>query len=312
MKVCFVGIGQIAKRHIRNLHKIYKELKRELIIDALRREDSDSLDFMEDISKVFFSIKDLPKDYDTIFLTNPTEYHAETLLQLHEHGKHFFIEKPITSISTIDKLKLFKERKNSIYYVACPLRYSKVIQYLKKEINPETVKCVRCISSSYLPEWRPGIDYRESYSARKDMGGGVAADLIHEWDYISFLFGIPSEVKSFTGKVSNLEISSKDYAIYIARYFDKMIAELHLDYFGRKTIRKIEIFTEEETIIGDLVEGEVVYLNAGKTIKLKEHRDSYQERELRYFLDMIDGKVENWNNISNALKVLKLAYGIIE
>ncbi len=312
MKVCFVGIGSIAKRHIRNLQQICDELKIQLTIDALRRQNSSPLQDIQYISNVFTTIEELPDDYDVIFLTNPTEYHADTLISLHDHAKHFFIEKPVTSIDTIDKLQEIKLRDDSIYYVACPLRYTNVIQYLKKTIDPQKVNSVRSISSSYLPDWRPGTDYRNTYSAHKDLGGGVAIDLIHEWDYLSFLFGMPTEVKSFIGKVSDLEIDSDDYAIYIARYADNMIAELHLDYFGRKTIRTIEIYTDEDTIVGDLVAGEVRYLKANKIVDLKSDRDDFQKRELMFFIDAINGKEDVQNDIEEAVRVLKLTQGIIE
>ena len=100
------------------------------------------------------------------------------------------------------------------------------MQYVKANIIPDDVICVRAMSSSYLPDWRPGQDYRKTYSAHKDLGGGVSIDLIHEWDYLTYLFGWPKKVHSFIGKKSNLEIDSDDYAIYIAE-FEKMIAELH-------------------------------------------------------------------------------------
>lgn len=312
MKVCFVGIGSIARRHIQNLHQLCEELNIDLTIDALRRAESNYSDNPEHISNTFVATDELPNDYDVIFLTNPTRYHADALLQLHDHAKHFFIEKPVTSIDTIDRLNELKRRKESVYYVACPLRYTNVIQYLKEKIDPQRVYSVRSISSSYLPDWRHGTDYRNSYSAHKDLGGGVAIDLIHEWDYLSFLFGMPTDVKSFIGKASNLEIDSDDYAIYIARYERNMVAELHLDYFGRKAVRTIEIYTEEDTIIGDLIAGEVRYLKADKSVDLRANRDVYQQRELRHFIAAINGKTDAQNDISEAIRVLKLTQGIIE
>ena len=62
-------------------------------------------------------------------------------------------------------------------------------QYVKNNVDLSKVYSARAISSSYLPDWRPGQDYRTTYSAHKDMGGGVSIDLIHEWDYLSWLFG---------------------------------------------------------------------------------------------------------------------------
>ena len=310
MKVCFVGIGSIGKRHIRNLSELCNELGIKLTIDALRRSESNN-DSPEIINAIYTDVDSLPFDYDVIFLTNPTEYHADMLKLLHDHAKHFFIEKPVTSLGTIDKLKDIKYRKNSVYYVACPLRYSNVIRYLKKEIVPEKVNAVRSICSSYLPDWRPGTDYRNNYSAHKDLGGGVDIDLIHEWDYLTYLFGMPLEVKSYSGNVSKLEIDSCDYAIYIARY-NNMITELHLDYFGRETIRTVDIFTDEETICADLVKGTIKYCTSGRVVDLSGERDVYQTRELKYFLDTIRSGTVVQNDIENAVKVLKLTQGIIE
>ena len=310
MKVCFVGIGSIAKRHIRNLGEICNEKGIKLQIDAYRRSSSAGDCKLQQISEVYTSFEELPEDYDVIFLTNPTEYHADMLLRLHNHAKHFFIEKPVTSLNTVRKLNDIPIRDDSVYYVACPLRYTNVIQYLKQNINIENVNSIRCISSSYLPDWRPGQDYRETYSAHKNMGGGVSIDLIHEWDYITYLFGIPSDVKSFSGKVSKLEIDSDDYAIYIATY-ENMIAELHLDYFGRQSIRRIEIYTDEDTVGGDLINGTITYLKSGKIIDLPADRDIYQKRELEHFLNLISTNEKCCNDISNAVKILKLTQGII-
>ncbi len=310
MKVCFVGIGSIARRHIRNITAICDAEGIDLSIDALRRQASSDKDLPGEIDAVYTSYDELPSDYDVIFLTNPTEFHADTLIALHNHAKHFFVEKPVASLRTMDKMRAIPFRKDSIYYVACPLRYSSVIQYLKNEVDLKKVYSVRSISSSYLPDWRPGKDYRDTYSAHRELGGGVSIDLIHEWDYLTYLFGMPANVRCFMGKVSGLDIDSDDYAIYIAEY-KKMIAEVHLDYFGRKSIRNIELYMEDDTVTGDLINSRVSFLKEGKTIELTEDRDAYQKREMAYFIDLISKGGESQNDITNALQVLDLTQGII-
>ncbi|MBQ8951050.1 MAG: Gfo/Idh/MocA family oxidoreductase [Eubacterium sp.] len=304
LKVCFVGIGSIAKRHIRNLRTVCEEKSIELTIDAFRR----SPDVIEGVDSIFCSITDVSDDYDMIFITNPTDMHLDSLTWFHDKGKHFFIEKPVVSFPQIEKAKGFKTRKDSIYYVACPLRYNAVIQYIKKNINPEDVISVRSISSSYLPDWRPGQDYRETYSAHKDMGGGVSIDLIHEWDYMTYLFGAPEKVYSLIGKKSKLEIDSDDYAIYIAEYKDK-IAELHLDYFGRKTIREVQLFTKEDTIIGDIATNKVTFMKSGEVIDFKEERDDFQKREIIHFFNMIEGTDKIEDGFHHGLQILELTQG---
>lgn len=306
MNVLFVGIGSIAKRHIRNLQIIANEKGFSLHIDAFRSTKRDSGIF--GIDQHFFNFSEVPDKYDVIFITNPTDLHLQTLRQFHDKGKHFFIEKPVVSLQHIEEAKKFMLRDNSVYYVACPLRYNAVIQYMKNYINPDEVISIRSISSSYLPDWRPGQDYRKTYSAHKNMGGGVSIDLIHEWDYLTYLVGFPQKIQSMIGKKSALEIDSDDYAIYIADYEDKIV-ELHLDYFGRKPIRKIELFTDSETIIGDIASNQITFLSSEKVIDFHEERDDYQRRELEYFITLIFGEKASENDFNHALQVLKLTQG---
>lgn len=308
LKVCFVGIGSIAKRHIENLKCICREKSIELVIDALRHRVSSDTENV--FAHIYYNVEHLPNDYDVIFLTNPTEYHADMLKKLHGNAKHYFIEKPITSIATIGEFDDFVMRNESVYYVACPLRYHPVIQYIKENVDVKKIHGIRAISSSYLPDWRPGQDYRDTYSAHKDLGGGVDIDLIHEWDYLTYLFGMPSRVNSIISKKSNLEIDSPDVAIYIAEYTDKTL-ELHLDYYGRETLRRVELYMEDDTVICDLISGEIIYLISGKIVQLDNQRNNYQMLELAHFLDLIEKSVCGGNDILNAIKVLKLTQGEI-
>ena len=121
---------------------------------------------------------------------------------------------------------------------------------------------------------------------------------------------ILSELFVLIGKKSNLEIDSDDYAIYIAEYSDK-IAELHLDYFGRKTVREIQLFTKEDTIVGDLVANRVVFLKSGEVIDFNEERDDYQKRELMHFLNMITENSSYEDGYQHGLQVLNPTQGRI-
>lgn len=140
------------------------------------------------------------------------------------------------------------------------------------------------------------------------MGGGVSIDLIHEWDYLTYLFGLPEQVNNMKGTYSNLEIDSDDCSIYIARS-EQCLLELHLDYFGRKRVRELEIFTVRDTVVGDIENSEVRYLNSGETISFREVRNDFQIKEMLNFLDICDGFKDNENDIANAINVLKIAKG---
>jgi len=307
IKVCFVGIGSIAKRHIRNIKTFLKDY--DVIVDAYRSSKRDlEGDIKEYIDNQYFKYEDVPNDYDAIFITNPTKFHYDTLMQFKDNSDNFFIEKPIVDIFDMDKD--FTEFKSKNCYVACPIRHGKVIKYLKENINLDKINSIRCICSTYLPEWHPDEDYRKSYSAKKELGGGVSIDLIHEWDYLTYLFGKPDEIFSILDKVSNLEIDTEDIAIYMAKY-ENYLLELHLDYFGRYPIREIIIFQNDETIVADIQNNKIIFKNKGNILDFSEERNDFQVEELKYFFKLINNDVENINDIGNALDVMKLTQGEI-
>lgn len=306
-KIGIVGLGSIGNRHIINISKFLKKNQKTYSIDIIRTTGKSSIskDVESIVSRIYYSFEDVPSDYDVIFVTNPTNLHYETIKKYSSKTKHMFIEKPIFD-NTYEDIEALGLKDDHIYYVACPLRYTNVIQYLKNNVDMSSVYSSRVICSSYLPDWRPNIDYRETYSAKKNMGGGVSIDLIHEWDYIHYLFGKPNEVFNFKGTYSDLEVDSDDISIYIAKY-EKMLLELHLDYFGRKAIREIQLFTKNDTIVGDLIASSVKFLKEGRTISFGELRNDYQEKEIEYFFDLIEKKQENHNSIINAIDILKVA-----
>lgn len=248
LKIGIVGLGSIGTRHLRNLTTVLDERNINYEMDAIRSNTGKPVS-SEIATLIKWNVsleKAVKENYDILFITNPTSMHFNTLQKFSKNAKAFFVEKPVFDTWDVDLDDLQLE-KDKVVYVACPLRYTAVIDYLKKNIDIKDIFSARIISSSYLPEWRPGVDYRQTYSAKKELGGGVSIDLIHEWDYLYYLFGEPDEVCSFKGKYSDLEINSDDLAVSMARYSDK-IAEIHLDYFGRSPIREIQLFTADDIL----------------------------------------------------------------
>lgn len=310
-KLAFVGMGSIGQRHLRNTCKYLKGQNHSYSIDLYRSSKKHPLeaDVVEMLDKEFFLSDGVPSDkiYDAVFVTNPTYAHYETVKAFLPSTKAMFIEKPVFDRTDVD-IEAIGDLESTICYVACPLRYNAVINYIRNNVDCSSAYSVRALSSSYLPDWRPGIDYRQCYSAHRNMGGGVGIDLIHEWDYLTWLFGTPRKGFSIHEKVSNLEIDSDDIAIYIALTQNTAI-ELHLDYFGRKSIRKMQIFMPDDTIDCDILNGSIYYLRSGTQTVLDNSRDNFQMKEIIHFFDIINGKCENDSTIQDALKVLHYARG---
>lgn len=310
LKVCFVGVGSIAKRHIRNLNDILSEKGVDCLIDVFRSGKGALLpkDIEMIVNRCITSTEEITEKYDVVFVTNPTSKHFSTIIEFQNFTDAFFIEKPVFHTSDINLNYL--EISDKCCYVACPLRYTGVIRHLKETLKVEDIRSVRVVSSSYLPAWRPDTDYRKTYSARKELGGGVSIDLVHEWDYITYLLGMPDNVVAIIKKISNLEIDSDDIAIYMAEYKNCLV-EVHLDYFTKESIRRIEITTEEGMFVADLINQTIRYPD-NDMVSFDSERNSYQKRELQYFLDVLEGKAKNTNDINNALNVLAITEGKVK
>ena len=310
LKIAIVGVGSIAIRHIRNINRCLNNKRISFQIDIYRSGFGRVLpeDILRVIANQYLINKEIVEQYDVIFITNPTSLHFESLKRFQHFGKYFFIEKPVFSSYQKEQreLDLLDYRK---CYVACPLRYHPLIEYVKNNLNTQKVISVRVISSSYLPDWRPGTDYRKCYSAHVDQGGGVDIDLIHEWDYITYIFGKMDIGYCILDKMSDLEIECNDIAIYIARK-QSTTFELHLDYFGRKPIRIMQLFTDSDTINCDILNGTISFLCYGKKVLFECERNEYQYKEIEHFFDIVSGKIESDSTIEHAVQLLRYAKGV--
>ena len=304
LKVLFIGVGSIGKRHLKNIVTVANSCNIDLTIDALRSSFKPlDEDIKEYVSTQYMNYEDI-SNYVCVFITNPTYMHFDTIKKLKNKAKYFFIEKPLDSKPLSDEeLKVFD--KKNIYYVACPLRHTKVFKTLQNILKDKKVYCARAICSSYLPNWRKDVDYRKIYSAKKESGG-VKVDLIHDFDYLFSLFGLPKKYSLYSNKISNLDIESCDYTSFIGEYND-MYVELHLDYFGRGNKREVEIYTEDDVIIADFVNSKIRVNNVWEN--LSQERNDYCIDEIKYFLLLINNEVNNINDINYANNILKIIGG---
>ena len=308
-KMAFCGLGSIGSRHLRNLREILDNRGDTAEIDWIQHENREiPEEFINTINNVYKYEDEIPNGYDVIFVTNSTYMHKAAIELLQWHTRALFIEKPLFAFA---EENLNQENSDCIYYVACPIRYKKVIQYIKENVKKEDILSASAVCSSYLPEWRPNTDYRKCYSAIQQKGGGVSLDLIHELDYLTYLLGDIDEIYNIRGKISPLEIDSDDVSVYIAR-INNTVIQVYLDYFGRVDIRKLTLFTVEDTIDIDLLNNSIEYLKEKKRIAFQEQRDDFQKNELCYFLDILEGKKVNTNDLEHACKLFYNTFGRTE
>ena len=303
MNVLLIGLGSIAKKHIAAINAIDKTS----VIYALR-----SGKLSEEYSGVknIFTLSELPFKPDFVLIANPTLLHEQAIQHGIDLGCPLFIEKPVLS-NTDNAEKILKRicQKKILTYTACNLRFHPALQFLKKYIleTKPVINEVNIYCGSYLPDWRPGTDFRKSYSSISKMGGGVHLDLIHELDYCQWLFGKPSKITAVKRSVSGLKVEAVDYANF-SLFFDEFTASIILNYYRRDPKRQMEIIMENDTLLIDLLNNNVTSIISGE--KIFEEPFSMvktYESQMRYFFHSIENQQQTMNDISEGINVLKMA-----
>lgn len=298
MKVLVVGLGSIAKKHI----KVLRTLDSTVEIYALRSENSKTI---EDGVINIYDPSALAQDFDFAIISNPTSTHYSTIESLIPYGFPLFIEKPaLDSTVNADQLvKLLKDQSVKTY-VACNLRFHPAIEFLKRVFDTKKPLEYTAYCGSYLPAWRPEQDYKKSYSANKALGGGVHLDLIHEIDYTIFLLGQPVNIQHYLSKKSNLEINTPDIAHYTLEY-ENSSAFITLNYYRRDAKRTIECVWEDDTWTVDLINNTILDSKNGIVFKADYQVLDTYKTQMKYFLDCIQSDTEPMNNMEEAVGNMK-------
>jgi predicted dehydrogenase len=302
MNILIVGLGSIARKHVEAL----RFLNYNSAIYALRSGNNDVHE--EGIINVF-NLDNLDIKFDFAVISNPTNLHFKYIQLLAEKNIPLFIEKPaVHTLENNVELISFIESKNLLTYVACNLRFHPCILYLKDFIEsaPHRINEVNVYCGSYLPDWRPGKDFRKIYSANAYMGGGVHLDLFHEIDYTTWLFGFPNKSNSIRRNVSSLDIDAVDYANYSLEY-DYFTINIVLNYYRKKIKRTIEIVLDNQIINVDLVNNIVTDENNQLLFKSSnfEMKNTYKN-QMEYFINCIKQNEKPMNSLKESIDVLKI------
>lgn len=306
-RILFVGIGSIGRRHLQNIKKIMPEVE----VGALRSNKTIlNPNFSKFIDFEYYNLEDAKKfNPDIVFVTNPTFLHMEISLEFVNKVAGIFIEKPVSD--SIEKVhKLMEKNTNTIIHVACPLRFHPAIEFIKNNLKSfSEILNINIVSGSYLPNWRPGQDYKELYCSKNEMGGGVSLDMLHEIDYMRWIFGDIKEGYFGSSKVSELDIETEDVSYGIWKLKNGALCEIHLDYFRKVSERYLKIVTNDNVIFTNLMDSSIKIEDNKKFQKLNfefERNDMYLD-ELKYFLECVINNNKSFNDLSFAITTLEYA-----
>ncbi|KUK75385.1 Gfo/Idh/MocA family protein [Methanobacterium sp. 42_16] len=308
-RVLFVGLGSIGLRHLNNLKGLLPSAE----FAALRSKKTNVKSY-DLVDYEFHDISEATQfKPDLVFITNPTTKHIETALKFINNTSGIFIEKPISdNLKSALYLTKIADLSKEVVHVSCPLRFHPSLKFLKNHIQnlDENIVNINIFSGSYLPSWRPETDYKDCYSSKKELGGGVSLDLIHELDYLRWIFGDIAQGYFGSDKVSDLDLDVEDLAYSIMKLESGARCELHLDYFRKISKREIEICTSKNNFINvDLINSIVKICEDGNedVFEMTFDRNQMYVDELKYFLKCVMNHEKSFNNAFFATETLKYA-----
>lgn len=321
MKILIAGFGSIGRRHFRNLLALGE---RDIILYRTGKST------LPDDGLVDFPVEtDLQRALahrpQAVIVANPTSLHLDVAIPAASNGCHIFLEKPIShSLERIDGFQAAQRAGGGQVFVGFQFRFHPGLQQFYELLQEERIGrtlSVRAHWGEYLPGWHPWEDYRRSYSARTDLGGGVILTLCHPLDYLRWLIGEVNAVWAFAGNLSDLALEVEDTTEIGLRFDNRVIGSLHLDYNQRPATHHVEVIGTQGTLRWDNANGQLQLYQAQnrgegwQTLPLRtdsENKNEFERNdlflnEMRHFLKVASGEAEPLITLEDGIQALRLA-----
>ena len=256
MNFLIAGLGSIGRRHFRNLIALGEK---DIVLLRTRKgtlPDDELAGYPVENELQEALRKHKP---DAVIVANPTSMHMDIAVPAAEAGCHILLEKPVShSLERLDALQEAAEKNGSRILVGFQFRYHPTLNKAREIIQANTlgkILTVHAYWGEYLPQWHPWEDYRQSYAARADLGGGVIVTLTHPLDYLRYLLGEVESLWSFNGHISPLEVDVEDAAEIGLKFVNGAVGGVHVNYFQRPPVHRLEIVGTNGTLRWDNADG---------------------------------------------------------
>lgn len=311
VNVLIIGLGSIGLRHARNF--------KSLGINALSGFDP-SLErrksFQDELGFTTFSCLDkaLAEKPNLTVISSPNCFHLEQAITAALQGSHLFIEKPLShNLDNIEQFLSVVESKKLFVHIGSNWKFHPAFKKMKSLIGEGVLGKItgaQVISGWWLPDWHPWEDYREMYSAKKSLGGGIVLDS-HEFDYITWLLGPVEQVSGYMTTSGCLDIETEDVAVACLKHESGALSTIHVDYIQREYRRKYHISGDLGTLEWDYTTGVLSSYDAASKetidydVSHEDINDMYLE-QTSHILKGISGKEQAMTSAHSAANVLEI------
>lgn len=313
MKFLVCGLGSIGLRHLRNLKTLgYTDI----IVYSSGKSVMPGVKEEIDKFKIYNSLPEaLEQKPDVCMITNPTSLHVSVAMIAANAGCHLYIEKPLSNtLQKLDQLKKIVKRKKLITFITYQFRFHPHIVLLKNIFSDEKNEYGEALYvttewSEYLPDWHPWEDYKQSYSARKDLGGGVLLTQIHPMNYLSYIFGDIEKVQLNKIATKSLGIEVDDVADLMINFKSGTSGHVHIDFLQKPRVHTMKIVTLKGRFEWDYHKNKLIFIsNDGKENIFKN--DNFDRNDmfitmLKDFISCVNLNQETKFNLDEAIDELK-------
>ena len=255
MKFLIAGFGSIGKRHLNNLRALGEQdiLLYRTHHSTLPEEDLEGIPVETSLEAA------LAHQPDAVIISNPTALHLDVAIPAAKAGCAILMEKPIShNFERVDELQKIVMQNRVQVLVGFQFRFHPTLRQIAQWLREKEIGDPISVSAhwgEYLPDWHPWEDYRKSYSARADLGGGVVNTLTHPLDYLHWLMGEADELVAMTGNLSDLKLEVEDTAEILLHYRSGALGSIHLDYVQQPPRHALEIIGNCGTIVWEYSTG---------------------------------------------------------
>lgn len=314
-RLLIIGLGSIGQRHLRLARQLLPQVEIGVLHHKARAAIPEFADAI--FADVQQALAFLPQ---IAVIANPATCHLAIANEMAKAGVHLLVEKPLAAgAAGVAELLEICRQHGVVVLTGYNLRFLRSLQKFRDFLMAGEIGralSVRCEIGQYLPDWRHDMDYRQSVSARRELGGGALLELSHEIDYLCWIFGEVQWVKSSISRQSLLEIDVEDSAHLILGFQPaadgrQLIASLNIDFIRHDTTRLCTVIGDGGSLRWNGLTGAVEKYPAGGSTWCEIARSSHQRddsylAEWRHFLACVAGQEIPLISGEDGLRVLQI------
>lgn len=310
-RILICGLGSIGRRHARIMHHTFPGIELSAWRSGRGGESPELALMNHQFSDLDSAIAWKP---DAAVICSPAPFHQHQALCLTRKRIPVLIEKPVGIGGEPHEGwdELVQHSKQVPIVIGYVLRHDPCAAYIKEKlIKKELGKVLEAdfYCGSWLPDWRPGTDYRECVSSQRSLGGGVLLELSHEIDLARWFLGGFELAFSSHRHSGLLDIDVEDQVLLAGSSNGCSFITIRLNFCSRPPRRRVVIRCEKGEINWNLLMGNVTISNNYQEVQVfnpsMQADDRYRVQAKRFIECIFKGSPPHCS-LNDGLQVLKL------